>query len=150
MPTEFQVAISKYLSLRASIEGVCRLATPEEKPNKSLTTALAAPASPKVDPQPPRKTRKGDRSPSRKLNRKNRERKYKEHACVFCSEQHYSGECPSVITLSARKAALKDKCILCLSLKHTQPSCLRTYVCCICNQKNEHGKALCPIFACDL
>ena len=73
MPTEFQAAITKYLSLRASIKGVCRLPTPEEKPNKSLTAALAPSASPKVDPSPLRETRKGDSSPSRKSNRKNRE-----------------------------------------------------------------------------
>jgi len=99
--------------------------------------------APKVDPPPPRETRKGDCSLSHKSNRKNRERKYKEHACVFCSEQHYSSECLSVITLSDRKAALKDKCVPCLSPKHTQPSCPHTYICRICNKKNDHTKALC-------
>ena len=144
MPTNFQSAITKYLSLRESIESVRKhpLVQPIDERPKSLTAALAASVSEPIDRSPPRSQK------NHKSRDRNERKSEKPVRNIFCSELHYSVDCPSVVTYSARKAALKGKCELCLSSEHKKAACPRTYTCRLCKKKNEHAKAMCPM-ACE-
>jgi len=136
MPTNFQSAITKYISLHASIESVQKPPLVDKKP-KTLTSTLPASVSETVDRSPthcPTKSKRKERKKEKLLPN-----------CAFCSKKHYSGLCPLVVTYSARKAALKDRCVLCLSSEHKWPTCSCTYTCGLCKKKNDHTRAICPM-----
>jgi len=64
--------------------------------------------------------------------------------CRYCSESHYSDQCPSFKYISERKGKLKNSCYRCLKEGHTSTECKSTKTCVYCGERNSHHRSLCP------
>ena len=103
--TQLQKAMSKYIAMRLSVQAAVGpvdslMLAPAENTKKPLTSVLYG-----ATDKPPAVKGKG-RSPKVKSNDRT-------PRCAFCPQKHYSSDCATVSSLSARKAAIKDRCSLC-------------------------------------
>jgi len=63
--------------------------------------------------------------------------------CIYCSGQHWSGECQKFPTVTARKEKIKGHCFICLEQGHQQKNCTVKKACVYCKQRNRHHRSLC-------
>ena len=63
--------------------------------------------------------------------------------CVFCTQAHWSDECPKHTTLQSRMEKLKGSCFKCLQKGHVMKDCRKQRICAHCGKTNHH-RSLCP------
>ena len=63
--------------------------------------------------------------------------------CIYCSGQHWSDECQTFPTVTARKEKIKGHCFICLKQDHQQKNCTVKKACVYCKQRNRHHRSLC-------
>lgn len=64
--------------------------------------------------------------------------------CRYCTQQHWSDECPNFRGIEELENKLKGSCFKCLRSGHTSSQCKRNTVCIHCNEDNAHHRSLCP------
>lgn len=62
--------------------------------------------------------------------------------CIFCSQNHWSDECPKYTTQHARMEKLKALCFKCLQKGHVAKNCQKPQTCAHCGRNNHH-RSLC-------
>ena len=60
--------------------------------------------------------------------------------CIYCSGQHWSDECQTFPTVTARKEKIKGHC---LKQGHQQKNCTVKNACVYCKQRNCRHRSLC-------
>jgi hypothetical protein len=123
--TEFQRNMSKYIDMRTGVQAAADAVGVQQKfrferPRATTSALVSSVATVSKE--------ESKRTPD----------------CAFCNHKHYSADCPTVMTLSARKEAVKNRCYLCLNRNHKRNECTRTTVCPYCAKRKAHHKALCP------
>ena len=63
--------------------------------------------------------------------------------CIYCSGQHWSDECQTFPTVTARKEKIKGHCFICLKQGHQQKNCTEKNACVYCKQRNRRHRSLC-------
>ena len=63
--------------------------------------------------------------------------------CIYCTQSHWSDQCPNYSTLQARKEKLKGSCYNCLQRGHTLKDCTKDRVCAHCGNRKNHHRSLC-------
>ena len=63
--------------------------------------------------------------------------------CVYCNKSHWSDQCPTYVTLQARKEKLRGCCYNCLKKGHTLKDCLKDRPCAHCGKRKSHHRSLC-------
>ena len=67
----------------------------------------------------------------------------KKKICICCSGQHWSFECQTFPTVTARKEKIKGHCFICLKQGHQEKNCTVKKACVYCKQRNCHHRSLC-------
>ena len=67
----------------------------------------------------------------------------KKMICIYCSGQHWSDECQTFPTVTARKEKIKGHCFICLKQGHQQKNYTVKKACVYCKQRNRHHRSLC-------
>ena len=63
--------------------------------------------------------------------------------CMYCTESHWSDECPKYSILQARKENLKGSCFNCLKKGHVLKDCTLDRACAHCGKRKSHHRSLC-------
>lgn len=56
--------------------------------------------------------------------------------CIYCNGQHWSDECQTFPTVTARKEKIKGHCFICLKQGHQQKNCTVKKTCVYCKQRS--------------
>jgi len=123
--TELQSGMANYITMGEGIEKVV------PKVEKQPVTAMLY-ASDRTETQT---------TSLKRVSQKKTDKKMREVKCMFCSDSHYGSVWPVVSMLSARKAALKDRCEKCFG-RHGTDKCQRTVICALCKAVNYHHRVL--------
>jgi len=67
----------------------------------------------------------------------------KKMICIYCRRKHWSDECQTFPTVTARKEKIKGHCFICLKQSHQQKNCTVKKACVYCKQRNRHHRSLC-------
>ena len=57
--------------------------------------------------------------------------------CIFCSQPHWSDECPNCKALQERREKLKGSCYACLKQGHMSINCIKDKICAHCGTSQK-------------